>query len=114
MDFRVTIGFQGDVAVIRLRGELDVHTTPTLRAAVDGALDAEVGAVVLDLGDLTFVDSHGIGVIVGCYRAATSSGTALTIRDPSPAVEQILAITAIDRLLTVDRGTPATPDYSTN
>lgn len=114
MDLRVTVGFQGRVAVIRLRGELDLHTTPSLRAAVDGALEAGINGLVLDLADLTFLDSHGIGVVVGCFKAARQVGTTLSIRNPTPHIERILSITALDRLLTIEHRAHGVPDASLN
>lgn len=114
MDLRVTISINDTIAVIGLRGELDLHTTPTLQATVDSALESRISAVVLDLTELTFLDSHSIGVIVGCFNAAQRTGRSLSLRDPGPHVARILSITAIDRLIAIEHTSLVTPDSLAN
>jgi len=82
------------VTVLALAGELDLATTPLLEEAFD-SLDGN-RAVVLDLGELTFIDSYGLHSILA--RADTC---ALALARPRPNVRRLLTLTKSERVLPV-------------
>ncbi|HEX2312252.1 MAG TPA: anti-sigma factor antagonist [Thermomonospora sp.] len=101
-------------AVISLRGELDIASADDLRRHLHAARRAHGDRLVLDLGALEFMDSHGLSVIIGCHKAVTAGrdgrgGLALT--GARPIVRRTLEITGLDRRLplydTVDQATAA-------
>jgi anti-sigma B factor antagonist len=94
-ELEVTRHGHGAVTVIALAGELDMSTTLLLDEALEN-LD-ERGAIVLDLGDLTFIDSHGLRAIFG--YAATRE---LILARPHPHVARVLALTKSDRVLRIE------------
>src|SRR6266480_6048675 len=55
-------------AVISIAGELDLSTAPQLKWRLVDALEAGLGGIVVDLGDVTFMDSTALGVLVGVRR----------------------------------------------
>lgn len=89
----------GDRAVLYARGELDLDTAPRLLAEVERRLAAGVGALIVDLGGLTFIDSTGLGTMVACWRRALQSDATLALADPTPDVAMTLEITGLDRIL---------------
>jgi anti-sigma B factor antagonist len=88
-----------DVAVIRLRGEADLHTAPILRDALDQAIETSSRAIVVDLTGVTFVDSMMLGVLLGATRRTRPRGTQMRIVVDDPHVRRIFELTLLDRVL---------------
>ena len=94
---------QDGAVVIRLRGELDVATSVELRRVLAQALEGRPRALVFDLADLSFVDSTGIGVLVGACRRAEEVDCSFVLRSPTRSVSKALRLTGIDRLIPIDQ-----------
>src|SRR5437773_813184 len=92
---------QGARARVVLTGDLDLDSSADLLAAVVGELDAGATEVVVDLGGLDFMDSSGLGTLVGCWRRAKDARADLTVVDPSEDVRTILEITGLDQILPI-------------
>jgi anti-anti-sigma factor len=90
-NFRLRPGPDG---VFYLAGELDVASADTLDSRVRTSLNGQV-EVVLDVADLTFVDSTGIRAFI--RLAKRSAPQPLVLRDPKPNVERVLEIVGIER-----------------
>jgi anti-anti-sigma factor len=86
-----------DQRLLVVRGEIEYRTAPTLRAAIDSALDATVRGLTIDLAAVTFIDSSGLAVLVDASRQAP-----LMLRHPSPAVERIIAVTGLSSTLEIE------------
>ncbi|GLZ12447.1 hypothetical protein Acsp04_26820 [Actinomadura sp. NBRC 104425] len=91
----------GGCTVVRLRGELDIATADELRLRLRRARREHGDRVVLDLAGLEFTDSHGLSVIIGCYRSAAEAGGCLVLVAPRPIVWRALEITGLHRRLTI-------------
>jgi anti-sigma B factor antagonist len=74
--------------VVRAKGEIDMSVGPDLRAA----LDALSGTVWVDLSELTFIDSTGIGALVNTRVRLRESGGELRLVNPRGAVSRVLEI----------------------
>lgn len=98
----------GACTVLVLVGDLDVHSAPLVQRAVAAAVADASGDVVLDLAAVSFVDSSGIGVLIACHKRARNRGSRLVLRAPSRRVARLLAVTMLDRVLTVEDGATAT------
>lgn len=72
---KVALQQKGNTGVVSLYGELDEHTARTAREQIDDFIaSAKFKRLVFDLGQLSFMDSSGIGVILGRYRVMQRSG----------------------------------------
>jgi anti-sigma B factor antagonist len=101
-DFGVAASFVEEQAVLAVRGEVDMVTSPTLGCFVDAAIDSGHSSVVLDVAELDFMSVSGMGVIAsGAFRLGLSGG-ALTIRSPSAMVRRLLDITGLATLVRVE------------
>ena len=101
-EFGVAASFVEEEAVLAVRGEVDMVTSPTLGCFVDAAIDSGHSSVVLDLAELDFMSVSGMGVIAsGAFRLGLSGG-ALTIRSPSAMVCRLLDITGLATLVRVE------------
>jgi anti-sigma B factor antagonist len=89
-------------AVVTLRGEVDIATVGQLRQTLMGLLDTGHNRIVLDLAHLYFIDSTGIGVLIGAHRRAAEAGGELVLRRVSPRTRDVLRMVALDRVLTIE------------
>ena len=82
--------------VIFLIGELDEYTAPYTRSAIDKALDGYKSAdIIFDLSGLTFMDSSGLGVILGRYSVIVCRGGRVLIGGANRAIDRILRMAGI-------------------
>lgn len=91
----------GRVLVVRCAGELDLASAPEFRRIVDGQLEEWEGLrdVILNLGQVTFVDSTGLGAILGRYkRIQQRQGLMILVDVPAP-VRKLLEFSGIFKIL---------------
>lgn len=92
-------GSDPDAPVIKVAGDLAFTTATPLRVEVDRLLADRPPALVLDFGELLFIDSTGLSVIVHAWREGQQSGTAIRLRDTPRFLETILDMTGVTGLL---------------
>ncbi len=80
-------------------GDVDVSCATELRDAIDGALDAGAQEVVVDLAKVPYIDSTGIGVLVGATHRAADAGQQLRVVNPQRNVMRVFGLLGIDREL---------------
>jgi len=95
--FAVEVRRRDDVAIVQPRGELEVATVDTLRAALDGIEMA--GRLVLDLRSLSFIDSTGLHLLVALHQRAHRDGFQLTLLAPEPPVGRAIQLCGLDQVL---------------
>ena len=86
---------------IMLSGELDEYTAPTVRKNLDTILDTQKGFVqiVLDLSELSFMDSTGVGVLIGRYKKMKESNKPIFITNPSRNAERIFKMSGLYEIM---------------
>jgi anti-sigma B factor antagonist len=82
-------------------GELDASTAPILRDALVNAIDGQGGVIVVDLSKVGFIDSEGLGTLVGGLKRAIEHGTQLRFVVTHPQVRKVLDITGLGRVLDI-------------
>jgi anti-sigma B factor antagonist len=95
-------------AVFRVAGDLDLSTVDRLRAAVGPTCGTEQ-EVRIDLTDLKFCDSTGVGAFVWLYRQLSASGGRLVLYAPRGHVRDVLRISGVDRVIPILSGTAVQP-----
>jgi anti-anti-sigma factor len=96
--FHVTVDTDASPAVVRAVGELDASSSDALLRAIDTAVATGQG-LVLDLADVTFIDSSGLRVVTIGVRQARDAGYRFTIASASDAVRRIFDMTGVGHLL---------------
>lgn len=84
---------------IRIGGDLSFTTSGPLRSEVDQLLAEHPPAIVLDFGELLFIDSTGLSVIVHAWREGQRGGTTIRLRSTPRFLETILDMTGVTGLL---------------
>lgn len=96
MDLSVDRRPDSSVSVVRVTGEVDVHSAPRLREGVDAELGSASTGVVVDLSEVGFLDSTGLGALVTARTAAGERGVALPVVCTSERIRKLFTITGLD------------------
>lgn len=89
-----------NVLVVRLVGELDHHEATILRDAWQIKMKKEnTEHVILNLEQVTFMDSSGIGVILGRYKEIIQSGGELVVCSINPAIKRLLEMSGLFKII---------------
>lgn len=91
----------GAVAVFKLRGSVDVATSPTLRVALLEAAEHEGHAIIVDLTHVEFLDSSGLGALIGAFRRAGERNGSLRIVAQEGQILRLFRITGLLDILGV-------------
>jgi anti-sigma B factor antagonist len=98
--------------LVALTGEADVTNSARLWEVLTAEIGKEPRTLVIDLGELRFMDSSALHVIVRASRAMDRYGGVLTLARPQAAVGRMLSLTAADQLIPVyDSVAEATPPF---
>ncbi len=99
----VEINVTGEVVTAYLSGEIDHHTAKDMREAVDNAVELNMPSLlVLDFSGVTFMDSSGIGLVMGRYRNLQKTGASLHITGAASNIYKVLKLAGIERLANLE------------
>lgn len=88
--------------LVTFEGELDHHTAKEARESIDKAFDSNnVKNIIIDLHQLNFMDSSGIGLLMGRYKIASQNGGKLYIKNVSERVEKILKMSGMLKIVNI-------------
>jgi anti-sigma B factor antagonist len=99
---RLTIVGQDEPVVVQVGGELDLSTVPEFVAVIDEVLELKPPAVELDLSEVSFIVSSGVGAYVSAFRRARAAGTQLALGPRSPFVARVLQISGVEDALAAE------------
>ncbi|MFE9774013.1 STAS domain-containing protein [Streptomyces sp. NPDC005931] len=114
--FNVTDAEQGEWAVLRVSGELDLVTSPVLRQRVHDVVADGRHSLVLDLSDVWFCDSSGVGVLIAARRLLRSCQGSLRLILPAQGaaegshVNKVLGALGVRRLFDIHPDVPSAVD----
>ena len=83
------------VTTVALTGEVDVLTVDQVRTSLAEAIADRPRSVVVDLSDLSFIDSTGLGALVFGFQRARDAGITFRLAGPSAGVRQILVVSGL-------------------
>ena len=87
--------------MVSARGEVDVATAPALRDGLDQAVDGDAGSVIVDLTGVTFIDSTGLGVLIGVRKRCLDAGRDLRVVVTEPRILKVFEITGLTELFAI-------------
>ena len=88
----------GDCWDIRLAGEVDIASAAKLRAALMESYGHKPANVRLNAAELCYIDSTGLGVIIGAYGKMRENSHSIYIENPRANVKKLLHITSLDKI----------------
>lgn len=87
-----------------LRGEIDHHCAVRVRTEIDRLLmDKRPKKTILNLSRIDFMDSSGLGLIMGRYALMQRIGGELTLRSPSPRILRIFELAGLGRMIKIEK-----------
>lgn len=100
---KVHIRRQGDSLIVRLEGDLDLHTAASFRESVDEQWSAfpRLRHLVVDMGGVGFIDSSGLGALLGRWRTVHGRGGRLVAVGVRPRVRRLLEMSGLLQLMEV-------------
>ncbi len=93
----------GSILTVHIRGEIDHHTAASIRQGIDGLLyERRPRKLILDLSAVNFMDSSGLGLIMGRLSLVRELGGELTVWNPSRETQSILTLAGMERLVRIE------------
>jgi anti-sigma B factor antagonist len=97
--FNASLRIAPDRLLVHLSGELDLGSEVEIRALFDKIAGHEAAVTVVDLSQVTFIDAHGIGLIVAAYRSAVEHGRVLGVVGLQGIVAHMFRLSHLDALV---------------
>lgn len=98
---------QGSRIVVAINGDLDMKTAGPLREALDQLIDRYRDKhLVIDLAEVDFIDSSGLGVLLGRYKKLAAEDRSLSLVGVRPSVKAVLALTGMLAIIPVAESAP--------
>ena len=92
----------GQLLVV-LNGEIDHHSAVSVRSSIDAKIyEYRPRSMVMDLSKIEFMDSSGLGLIMGRYALMQRIGGELTLRNPNERVMKIFELAGLERIIKVE------------
>jgi anti-anti-sigma factor len=98
---------EAEMARLTLSGELDLATVSSLEQAVDATLAKGARELVLDLGDVSFVDSSGLRLFIVLNQRATAEGWKLSMTRPQEQAMTVFVVSGLEENLPFAQGASA-------
>ncbi len=94
-----------DRLFVTVSGEIDHHNSAVIRESID--IELKCGGIqqlIFDFSSLEFMDSSGIGVIMGRYRLISSMGGTVSVIGAAPYIEKILRLSGLEKIVQIVKG----------
>lgn len=98
MDLRLDVSERDGRFVLRVGGEIDVATAPRLREQLIAMVNEQRYQLIVDLSDVDFIDSTGLGVLIGALKRVRSHDGDLQLICGDPRIVKVFEITGLDQI----------------
>ncbi len=99
MDIKVNVReTDGDCSIVELAGEIDVYTSPKVKDALGELIDRGVYNLVIDLEKVRYIDSTGLGVLIGGLKRVREHGGTVNLVCTNPQIKKIFDITGLVKI----------------
>ena len=102
---KITVTTKKELLIVSLSGELDHHTAKKVKELSEETIKNKgVINLIFDFTDLSFMDSSGIGLVMGRFKTLQKSGAKLNLSNLPPNIYKVMKLAGIDRLANIDKG----------
>lgn len=88
----------GNPAVVKAVGEIDLRTAVPFRSAIEQAIDQNSDGLILDLSEVTYMDSAGIAAVIYAYQRLSRRGSRLALVTQDPTVRELIRVVHLETL----------------
>ena len=101
-DVNVKLNYDDGILTAYVKGEIDHHNAKAARRRIDRELESSrPRELILDLSGVNFMDSSGLGLILGRYTKAKDLGVSFAVQKPTPATMKILTLAGGERMIKI-------------
>ena len=97
----VTVERQPDGCLLKVGGEIDMSTSPALRAPLVELVDGKVTPITVDMSGVTYIDSSGIATLVECLQGTHEYGGELVLQELTEDVRDVFHLVRLDTIFTI-------------
>ncbi|MFD2672834.1 anti-sigma F factor antagonist [Marinicrinis sediminis] len=103
MSMELEMDTHPSAVIVRLKGELDHHTADLVRSRMEEVIEqGNRPHVILSMKELTFMDSSGLGVILGRYKQLSNRGGKMVVCDMNESVYRLFEMSGLFKILTIE------------
>jgi stage II sporulation protein AA (anti-sigma F factor antagonist) len=106
----IVVTMVDDLAVVTASGELDVSNSAGLHECLQDAMDSGIKEILVDIEDLTYLDSSGLSVLWNAYQRMSELEGSMVVFGPAPNVAKVLDLTGMGAFLHVQAASGQSPD----
>ena len=103
----VAIRHDGPAAIVEVQGEVDLYTSPKMRAALVGLTDARSPAVLVDLSRVEYMDSSGVATLVEGLQLTRQYGAQFKLAGLAPAIRDVFRFARLEKVFDIYEDTQA-------
>ena len=86
-----------------ISGEVDHHTAKSIRSEIDSAIEInQPSQTILDFSEVTFMDSSGIGLVMGRYKIMQGIGGTVAIQNPPNNIKKVMQLAGLDKIASIN------------
>jgi len=100
-DLLIQFRKSGEISVLGLSGDVDVYTCSILRDAIIHSIDQGDQRMVINMANVNYIDSSGLGTLVGGLRRVKQNDGHLAISSATPRIRKVLKITGLNKVFTI-------------
>jgi stage II sporulation protein AA (anti-sigma F factor antagonist) len=101
MSLQIEMSYHRQVLVVRLIGELDHHTSENVKKRLEEEIAQGIRHIVLNLAGLSFMDSSGLGVILGRYKQISQLDGKMVVCSVNPSVYRLFEMSGLFKILPI-------------
>jgi len=99
VDIKVKVrGPEGDAYIVELSGEIDVYTSPKVKESIAELIDQGHYSLVINLENVRYIDSTGLGVLIGALKRVREHGGSVNLVCTNPQIKKIFDITGLVKI----------------
>lgn len=98
MDINIETSDLGGIKLVTVHGDIDVYSSPKVKDALYEIIDAAAYKIVINLEDIRYIDSTGLGVLIGALKKVKGSEGNITVVCSNPQIKKVFTITGLVKI----------------
>ena len=100
--FELSVENDNQGRIITLKGEIDIYSAPDFKGSLYDAIGEGQQDIILECSDLSYIDSMGLGIMVGALKRIKEQAHEIVIRNPKSTVRKLFKITGLDKVFIME------------
>lgn len=101
MDIKIEIKDNNDLKILAVHGDVDVYTSPKVKETINNLIEQEFYKIVVNLENVRYVDSTGLGVLIGALKRLREHNGNIVLVCTNPQIKKIFTITGLIKIFNI-------------